>query len=104
VGSVAEFGAVRPVFHWTVLVEALHPEQIAVQFHHLLASGPPVQTIHVLRDQGEFRDPAFHLHQSAMTGIRLGLPHPLLPPSVPFPNQLGIAPKSFRRRQVFRPL
>ena len=97
-----DFLAVRPVFHRPVLIEALGAEQVAMQFQHLMAAGPPVQAIHVLGDQGELGDPSFHRYQGDMAGVRFGLPHPFLPPGVPFPDQLRVAAEGIRRCQFFR--
>ena len=73
-----------------------------MQFQHLMTARPPVQPIHVLRDQREFGNPPFHLDQGEVARIRLGLPHPFLPPGVPLPDQLRIAAERIRRRQFFR--
>lgn len=67
-----------------------------MQFKYVLAPGKTVKTVHILCDQGEFRNPVFHFYESIMTGI---WPHTFdrLPaPGIPIPDEFGIAGKGFR--------
>ena len=76
---------------------------VTVQFHHVLAAGPFVQAIHVLRHQGEpFRVSALHFRQGEVPGIGLRRMDQAAQPVIPFPNQAGIARKGLGGAKLFR--
>ena len=69
------------------------PVDVAVKFNYRPASGPLMQTINVLGNQGKFWKVFFQINQSQMAGIRFGLGNQFPPPGIPLPNQPGVAPE-----------
>ena len=70
-----------------------------MQLYHVPAASPLVQPIHVLRHEGEARDPTLELCERQVSRGRLGLRHEFAPPLVALPHQAWIPVGSLSGRE-----
>jgi hypothetical protein len=73
-----------------------------VQLYHVPAANPLVQPIHVLRHEGEARDPTLELCERQVSRGRIGLRHEFAPPLVALPHQAWIPVGSLSGREPLK--
>jgi hypothetical protein len=73
-----------------------------VQLYHVPAASPLVQPIHVLRHEGEARDPTLELCERQVSRGRIGLRHEFAPPLVALLHQAWIPVGSLSGREPLK--
>lgn len=75
-------------------------EEVTVKFDDARASATLVQSINVLRNQGQSINAFGELSKRNMPGVRARLRDQLSAPSVPAPDELRVAQECFGRRKI----